>query len=235
MSLIEKIALGTPYLFLKKIPYAWIAAVALWTWPPIVSGVFLGIIALGLVMMVLQQRSWEAKILRECHTHGQAYRVRPRMPLILQVRNAAIVLAGSAILAVLLRGQLSLSGPQWFFLVAGFAFLYRDYVIFGASAVYLVTSEGIGVRWVPGHVDYRLFFHYNEMDTIARVQNPADLPAHYDTLSPMRGKKEGVLLRAKHSEGFSRELGHILLTPPDPQEFLAHVPATLIQPPSLMR
>jgi hypothetical protein len=84
-------------------------------------------------------------------------------------------------------------------------------------------------------VDYRLFFNYSEMDSIARVQDPADLPSHYDTLSPMRGKKEGVLLKAKRSEGFSRELGHILLTPPDPQEFLAHVPATLVQVPTLRR
>ncbi len=235
MKFLERVVLDTPYLFLKKIPYAWIPVVALWTWPPVISGLFLGIILLGLAAMVLQQRFWEAKVLRESMSEEPAYRAHPHMPWWMRLRNLALVLAGSAVIGFLLGGRLSLSGMQWFLLVAGFMFLYKDALLFGASAVYLVTRRGIGVRWVPGHVDYRLFFPYNEINSITRVRAGDKLPEKLDVLSPVRGQKEGVLLMAKRMDGFSSQIGHVLLTPDDPDEFLQQVPATLISGHSFVR
>lgn len=235
MKIFEKLVLDTPYLFLKKIPYAWIAVVAFWSWPPVVAGVFLAIIALGLITMALQQRFWEKKVLREFQKGGQAYRVQPRMPLATRLRNVALVLGGSALLGFLLNGRLNMTGWQWFLLASGLMFLYKDALLFGASAVYLVTARGIGVRYVPGHIDYRLFFRYTEIDYLSRICAGDKLPQPLDVLSPVRGQKEGVLLVAKRMGGFSSELGHVLLTPDDPEAFLAQVPATLVYQESWIR
>src|SRR6185436_8913219 len=153
----------------KKIPYAWIAAVALWAWPPVASGIFLGIILLGLLLMRAQQYFWEVKITREFQKEGKPYRDHPRLPIGLQLRNLALVLAGSAVLGLLFGGRLGLQGWQWFLLAAGLMVLYKDTLLFGASAVYLVTPRGIAVRYIPAHVDYRMFLKYDEIDKIARV------------------------------------------------------------------
>ena len=229
MRFFENFVLETPYLFLKKIPYAWVVVVAFWAWPPIVAGIFAGIIALGLWMMFLQQRYWEAKIYREFQKEGAPYRVQPRSPLKTRLRNVAFVLGGSAILGLLLNNRLSLTGLQWFLLASGLMLLYRDAYIFGASAVYVVTPRGIGVRYIPGHVDYRLFFRYSEINYVTRVRAGDKLPKNTSVLSPTRNKKEGILLVAKLMDGFSNQLGQILLTPDDPEAFLAQLPATLIQ------
>ena len=65
MKAFHSFVLSIPYLFLKKIPYAWVFVIALWAWPPVVSGIFVGIILLGLWFMVMQQKAWEAEIARE--------------------------------------------------------------------------------------------------------------------------------------------------------------------------
>lgn len=235
MKFLENLVLDTPYLFLKKIPYAWIPVVAFWSWPPIVPGLFLAVIALGLVMMLLQQRFWEAKVLRENAVEGTAPRFQPRMPLWMRLRNLALVLAGSALLGWLLNGRLNLTGVQWFLLASGFMFLYKDALLFGASTVYLVTPRGIAVRFVPGHVDYRLFFPYNEINFISCVKDGEKLPERLNVLSPVRSRRDGVLLMAKRMDGFSSQLGHALLTPDHPEEFLKQVPATLVQDSHLIR
>lgn len=235
MRFLENFVLDTPYLFLKKIPYAWFFAVIFATWAPLVAGMLVLLVALGLLFMALQQRFWEAKIHREFQKEGTAYRVQPRMPLRLQVRNVALVLAGSLALAFLLGGRLNMTGWQWFLMTSGLMFLYRDALIFGATAVYLVTPRGIGVRYIPGHVDYRLFFRYTEINHVTRVGAGDKLPTRTSVLSPMRGQKEGILLTAKLMDGFSSELGQILLTPDDPEAFLAQIPATLIQNEVLLR
>lgn len=229
MRFFENLILETPYLFLKKIPYAWLFAVIFLTWAPLISAILVLIIALGLWFMFLQQRFWEAKILREHQKEGAAYRVQPHMPRKTQIRNALLVLAGSALLGLLLNGRLNMTGLQWFLLSSGLMFLYRDAMLFGASVVYLVTPRGIGVRYVPGHVDYRLFFRYSEINYVSRVGASDKLPINTSILSPVRGQKEGILLMAKLMDGFSKEMGHVMLTPDDPEAFLAQLPATLIQ------
>ncbi len=235
MRFIENLVLEIPYLFLKKIPYLWILAVAFWAWPPILSAVLTGIILLGLLLMILQQRFWEARIQRDFQKEGQPYRDQPRAPLDYQLRNLALVLAGSALIGLLLGGRLNLTSLQWFLLCAGLMLLYKDALIFGASAVYLITPRGIAVRFVPGHVDYRLFFRYNEINHIVRVKSRDEMPKNLDELSPIGGQKEGVLLLAKHPDGFSSEIRHVLLTPANTDNFMAQIPATLIEKAALMR
>jgi hypothetical protein len=46
MRVLEQFILDIPYLFLKNIPYAWLAAVFFWSWPPVFSSVFLPIVLL---------------------------------------------------------------------------------------------------------------------------------------------------------------------------------------------
>ncbi len=229
MRFLENFVLNTPYLFLKKIPYAWLLVILFWAWPPIASGIFAAIIALGLLMMALQQRFWEKKIYREFQKEGQLYRDQPRAPFGYQARNVTWVLAGSALLGILMGGRLNISSLQWFLLAAGLMLLYKDALIFGASAVYLVTQRGIAVRFVPGHIDYRLFFRYTEINYIVRVHEGDKLPKRLDVLSPNRKSQEGVLVVSKLADGFTREIGQVLLTPTDVDAFLAQIPATLIQ------
>ncbi|MFZ5881695.1 MAG: hypothetical protein ACOY0R_20200 [Chloroflexota bacterium] len=229
MRFFENFVLDIPYLFLKKIPYSWFFAVIFLTWAPAVSALLMVVIVLGLGLMALQQRFWEAKIRREFQKEGQPYRVQPRMPVKTQALNAALVLAVSAFVGYMLGGRLNMTGWQWFLLTSGFMFLYRDALLFGATAVYLVTPRGIGARYVPGHVDYRLFFRYTEINYVSRVRAGDKLPTNTSVLSPVRGRKEGILLTAKLMDGFSKELGQVLLTPNDPEAFLAQIPATLIQ------
>ncbi|MBI5297757.1 MAG: hypothetical protein HY869_19945 [Chloroflexi bacterium] len=229
MSFLENFVLDIPYLFLKKIPYSWFFAIIFLTWAPALSALLVLIIALGLWLMALQQRFWEAKIQREFQKEGTPYRVQPRMPIGTQLQNAAWVLAGSLFVAFMLHDRLNMTGVQWFLLTSGFMFLYRDAMLFGATAVYLVTPRGIGARYIPGHVDYRLFIRYTEINYVTRIRAGDKLPTNTSVLSPVRGRKEGILLVAKLMDGFSNQLGQILLTPDDPEAFLAQIPATLIQ------
>lgn len=229
MSFLENFVLDIPYLFLKKIPYSWFFAIIFLTWAPALSALLVLIIALGLWLMALQQRFWEAKIQREFQKEGTPYRVQPRMPISTQLQNAAWVLAGSLFVAFMLHDRLNMTGVQWFLLTSGFMFLYRDAMLFGATAVYLVTPRGIGARYIPGHVDYRLFFRYTEINYVTRIRAGDKLPTNTSVLSPVRGRKEGILLVSKLMDGFSNQLGQILLTPDDPEAFLAQIPATLIQ------
>jgi hypothetical protein len=227
LRFIENLVLETPYLFLKKIPYAWVAAVALWAWPPVAAGAFLAIILFGLLMMVLQGIFWERKITREHQKSGQPFRDRPRASPGFQLRNLALVLAGSALLGLLLEGRLGLQGWQWFLLSAGLMVLYKDTLVFGAAAVYLVTEDGIGARYVPAHVDYRLFFKYREIKQVKRVKEGDKIPGDTFVLSPTRKPGDGVLLIPNRSTGFSPRIGHVLLTPTDVETFLAKLPAYL--------
>lgn len=229
MSFLENFVLDIPYLFLKKIPYSWFFAIIFLTWAPALSALLVLIIALGLWLMALQQRFWEAKIQREFQKEGTPYRVQPRMPIRTQLQNAAWVLAGSLFVSFMLHDRLNMTGVQWFLLTSGFMFLYRDAMLFGATAVYLVTPRGIGARYIPGHVDYRLFIRYTEINYVTRVRAGDKLPTNTSVLSPVRGRKEGILLVSKLMDGFSNQLGQILLTPDDPEAFLAQIPATLIQ------
>ena len=226
MKFLEQFILEVPYLFLKKIPYAWLGVVAFWSWPPLVSGILLAIVLVGLLMMAWQEHAWETRIIREFHT-GQArpHIEHPHAPRAFQVRNLVLVLAASALLGWLLNGRFSLSGVQWFLLLSGCILLYKDGLLFGAAVTYIVTDQGIGIRYVPGHIDYRLFFKFHEIWKAVRTKVPESLPLRWDVLVPRRRLQEGVLLYATRREGFSKQLqGELLLAPVDIDAFLKLIP-----------
>jgi len=225
MKLLDNFILGIPYLFLKKIPYAWLAAVAFWSWPPVVSGVFLVIVLLGLLAILWQKKAWEAKIVREQHRgETRVYIDRPHIPRLVQLRNLALLCLASGLLAWLLNGRLYMSGWQWFFLLTGFMLLYKDSLLLGTSVTYVVTDQGVGIRITPGHVDYRLFFKYYEIRQAERRQMPKEVPLQWDVLVPGKRVWDGILFSPKNRNGFSPQFqGDLLLAPTDREAFLERI------------
>jgi hypothetical protein len=222
MRVLEKFILGVPTALLKKIPYAWLGAVFFWSWPPVFSGILLGIVLAGVLMLAWQERAWEARIKREHHGGGSSLYVdHPHIARTVQIRNLVLVLAGSGLLGWLLNGLVGLSGLLWSILFAGFMLLQRNIVLFGAAVTYLITDQGIGIRYVPGQVDYRLFFRFNEIWQVERVAVPERVPSRWDVLTPQRHPKEGLLLYATRREGFSKQIkSEVLLAPSDMGRFM---------------
>jgi hypothetical protein len=222
MRVLDKFILKIPYLFLKKIPYAWLAVVYFWIWPPVLSSLFLAIVLLGLGMMVWQNQAWINRIRREFSGgKKELYLDRAHAGRIFQLRNLALVLAASAVLGWLLNHRLTLSGLQWALLLAGFMLLYRDAYLFGPAVTYIVTDQGIGIRYVPGHVDYRLFFKFREIRQATPTKVPKRIPRGWQMLAAQRHPQEGILLTAMKHSGFSKEIpGEILVVPTDSQKFL---------------
>ncbi len=224
MRIFNAFVLDIPYLFLKKIPYAWVLVVILWTWPPIFSGIFAGIILLGLWFMNMQQRAWEAGIASE---YRVLYRDEPRAPVSYQVRNGILVCVGSAIAGWLINGQFGLSAIQWTLLFAGLMFLYRDAILFGAGVVYLVTNKGIAVRFVPGHIDYRLFFRFDEILNIENRISEKIPPISWSKLTPRRAADRGLLLNPKNIDGFSKQIQEVFISPTNIEKFIEHFPPSV--------
>jgi hypothetical protein len=230
MKWLEQFLLEIPYLFLKKIPYAWVGVAAFWSWPPLASGALMALVLLGLGMMVGQNRAWEAKIRREFHGGDAApYMDHPHAPRTFQLRNLVLVLAASALLGWLLNGRFGLDAWQWALLLAGVMLLYKDAFLFGAAVTYIITDQGVGVRYVPGHVDYRLFFKFHEIRRVVRMKTPERIPRRWDMLVPKKYPGEGVLLFAVRPEGFSKQIqSEVFLAPTDIGKFLeeltGHVP-----------
>ena len=233
MKFLERFILGVPYLFLKKIPYAWLGVVFFWGQPLTLSGILMAIVLLGLLMMAWQEQAWEARITREFQS-GPAKPIidHPSAPRMFQLRNLLLVLVGSAGVGWLLNGRLNMSGLQWFLILAGFMLLYKDGLLFGAAVTYIITDQGIGIRFVPGHVDYRLFFKFREIRQVIRTKVPAKLPLHWDALTPRKQMKEGLLVYAARMRGFSKQFqGELLLAPTDLEGFLDHLPRHLVAEP----
>jgi hypothetical protein len=238
MRIFENFILGVPYLFLKKIPYAWLALIILWVWPPVlISWILVGIIVTGLLMMDWQRRAWEAQLVREHHEgSGKPFIDRPKMPLQIQLRNLALLALGSGLVAWIFQGQLALGFWQWFCLFVGFMLLYMDHRLLGATTVYILTDQGIGIRFAPGHVDFRLYFSYGEIWRAQRIDVPKNLPARWSLVTPVRQPDEGVLLTSRNRDGFIRQIkSEMLLAPSDINTFLAHFPSRLIKEGSTMR
>jgi hypothetical protein len=221
MQLLDRLILGIPYLFLKKIPYAWLGAVFFWSRPQVFSAILLAIVLLGLGMMAWQEQAWERKIRREFSKRGQPYRDQPHAARSFQARNFVLVCAATGLLGWLLQGRLGLTALQWFLLLAGFMLLYKDSLFFGAAVTYLITDQGVGIRFVPGHVDYRLFFKFKEIREAVRTDLPEQVPLRWEVLAPRRTRQSGVLLYSYRQAGFSKQIqGPLFLAPADREDFL---------------
>jgi hypothetical protein len=220
---LDHFILAIPVLFIKQFPYAWIAGITLWSWPPTFSVVFLFIILIGLLMLRWQSSAWISNLRREhAFKDGKFYVDQPPFSVMDSVRKILILLAGAALLAWLLNGQLRLSFWQIFLIVVGFTLLYRDTQFFGAPTTYIVTDQGIGIHFTPGHIDYRLFFTFREISRIEKTKYEKD--QNWDAFVRNRNTQEGLLMTPKNPNGFTKRIEKLFIAPHDREKFLEQLP-----------
>jgi len=223
--LFDRFILGFPVLFLKQYPYAWIAIVALWPRSPFLASLFLGVVVLGLLSLRWQTTAWISHIRRErAGTDGKFYVDQPPVAWQSATRNITALIVGSILGAYVLKGQFGLSFWQLLVMLAGFSIFYQDTRFFGAAVTYIITAIGIAIRFVPGHIDYRLFLPFRE---ISRIEKTAFQPdRNWDLFARIRHTKEGegLLMTPKNPNGFTRRIEKLFIAPQDRERFLAELP-----------
>ena len=220
---LDRFILAIPVLFIKQFPYAWIAAITFWSWPPTFSLVFLVIILIGLLALRWQSSAWISNLQREhSFKEGKFYVDQPPFYWKDSARKILILAAGAAFLAWLLKGQFGLSFWQIFLIILGFTLLYRDTQFFGASTTYVITDQGIGIHFVPGHIDYRLFLNFKEISRIQKSRYQKDL--NWDAFVRNRNTPDGLLMTPKNPNGFTKRIEKLFIAPNDPEKFLEQLP-----------
>lgn len=220
---LDRFILGFPVLFLKQYPYAWIGFVVFLPRAPKVATLFLGVVILGILSLRWQSAAWISHIQRQYADGGGKFYVdQPPIPWQKTIRNIVLLVAGSALIAFLLKSQLQLTFWQFFFLFFGLMLFYRDTLFFGSAATYIITATGIAIRFVPGHIDYRLFLPFRE---ISRIE-PRDYKPSTDTdLFARTGDiKNGLLMIPKDPKGFTKRLDKLFIAPKDIDQFVEHLP-----------
>jgi hypothetical protein len=221
MRIFENIILDTPYLFLKKIPYAWFAAVVFLSSLPAVSVAFILITLLGLLAMWYQEMAWQKSVLRDFHDSTQPYIIdRPKTSPGYWLRNLVILLACSLLISWFVRDIFELSFTQWFLLIAGVMLLYKDTLIFGAYTTFILTSRGLAIRYIPGHVDYRILLKYSEIKDARLIDKPDQEPLDWTIVSPIHSVKRGILLFPANSLSFTKTIEKLFIFPTQPEVFL---------------
>src|SRR5690349_22557862 len=222
---LDQFILAIPVLFIKQFPYAWIAAVVLWSWPPAFSVVFLSVILIGLLMLRWQSGAWVSNLKREhAFQDGKFYVDRPPLSWVEAARKILVLMAGAGLLAWLFKGQFGLSFWQIFLIIVGFTVLYRDTQFFGAPTTYVITDQGIGIHFVPGHIDYRLFLTFKEIGRIEKRTYQKD--ENWDAFVRSRNTREGLLMSPRNPNGFTRRIEKLFIVPNDMGSFLAQLPRT---------
>jgi len=221
---LERFILGIPRLFLKQYPYAWFPAIVLWTWPPNISLIFFIIIAIGMLSVYWQANAWISHMKRDyAPGDGKFYVDRPTIPWERTVRNIAILLVGSGLIASLLKGQFGLAFWQVLIMLTAFTLTYQDARFFGAPVTYIITATGIAVYFAPGHLDYRLFFTFKEIARIERTQYQKG--KNWDYFARMRDVgADGLLLVPKDINGFSKRMEKLFIVPDDIEKFVDQLP-----------
>ena len=220
---LDRFILGIPRLFIKQFPYAWFPLVVLWAWALNFSVVFLLIILMGLSILRWQSSAWMSHMRREhAPGDGKFYVDRPAIPWGRAARNISILLAGSGLVAFLLKGQFGLNFWQFLFIIVGFTLSYRDAQFFGYPTVYIITASGIGIYFAPGHLDYRLFLKFKEISRIERCAFQKDMGWSYFARS--RNVKDGLLFIPKDPNGFSKRMKRLFIVPQDIEKFLEQLP-----------
>jgi hypothetical protein len=220
---LDHFILAIPVLFIKQFPYAWIAAVVFWTWPPAFSFLFLAIIVMGLLALRWQSSAWISNLRREhAFPEGKFYVDHPPFSPLDSVRKIAILVAGAALLAWLLRGQLGLTFWQLFLIIVGFTLLYRDTQFFGAPTTYVITDQGIGIHFTPGHIDYRLFLAFKEISRIEKCT--FEKGNNLDAFTRTRETQDGLLLIPKNPNGFTKRIEKLFIAPSHREIFLEQLP-----------
>jgi hypothetical protein len=220
---LDHFILGFPVLFIKQFPYAWIAVVVFWAWPPSFSVVFLAVIAIGLFMLRWQSIAWVSNLRREhASKDGKFYVDESPFPLAASAQKVLLLFLGGAVVAWLLNGRLELNFWQYFIMIVGFMLLYQDTLFFGPPATYVITDQGVGIRFVRGHLDYRLFFPFREVSRVQKSEYKKD--DDWDLLARTQDTKEGLLMLPRDPNGFSRRIGKLFIVPKNIDEFLNQLP-----------
>jgi hypothetical protein len=229
-TFLDRFILGFPVLFLKQYPYAWIAAVAVLPRSPSVAVLFFAIVAIGLLALRWQSAAWISEMRRRyAGKDGKFHIDQPRPAWQQAMRNIAFLVAGSLLIAYLLRGQFGLSFWEIVTIVVGFTIFYQDTRFFGADVTYLIVAQGIAIRFVPGHLEYRLFLSFDEISRIEKAEYQKD--RGWDLFARTLNTKEGLLLIPKSPKGFTRRIEKLFIAPQDREGFLAALPHGYMQYP----
>jgi hypothetical protein len=221
-SFLDRFILGIPRLYIKQFPYAWIVFIALWTWPPNLSLIFLLIILLGLLMVQWQHSAWISTMRNEYAANGGKFYVdRPSVPFQRTLRNILILLAAAGAVAFFLNRQIGLASWQVFLIIVGFSLFYRNPMFFGAPTTYIVTASGIAIYFAPTNLDYRLFVKFEEISRIERCGFQKD--KGWDCFARMR-TEDGLLLVPKNPNGLTKRIEKLFIAPRDIDKFLAQLP-----------
>ena len=220
---LDRFILAFPVLFLKQYPYAWIALVAFWPKSPLVASLFLLVLVAGILALRWQSTAWISHMRREyAGKDGKFYVDEPPVSWQKAARNIAILIGWSILGAFVLRGQFGLSFWQILIMLVGFTIFYQDTRFFGAAVIYIITATGIAIRFVPGHIDYRLFLTFKEISRIERGVYQKD--KNWDLFARLRDTKEGLLMTPKNPNGFTRRVEKLFIAPGDREQFLAQLP-----------
>jgi len=220
---LDRFILGFPVLFLKQYPYAWIAVVALWPRSAGLSALFLSVILMGVLSLRWQHAAWISQMRRQhAGRDGKFYIDEPPVPWQYAVRNIAVMIALSIVVAFLLKGQFGLNFWQYFIMAIGFTVFYRDTQFFGATSTYIITATGIGIRLVPGHLDYRLFLPFKEISRIERGEYKKS--SDTDLFARTREARDGLLLIPKDPKGFTTRIEKLFIVPQDVDKFVEQLP-----------
>jgi hypothetical protein len=220
---LNRFILGFPVLFLKQYPYAWIAVVALWPRSPSIAAIFLAIVAAGILSLRWQAVAWISYMrYRYAGQDGKFHVDHPPVDWRRTARRIALLVVGAFAIAWLLQGRFGLTFWQYVIIIVGFTLFYQDARFFGADVTYIITASGLAIRFVPGHLDYRLILSYKEISRIepkAYKNDPAvDLFARTDQAC------QGLLLIPKDPKGFTRRIDRIFIAPADLEQFMKELP-----------
>lgn len=223
LTTLDRFILEFPRLYIKQFPYAWIALVVLWTWPPNLSLLFLAVILLGLAMLHWQYHAW-LRAMRQTHAPqgGKFHMDRPALPWARAIRNIILLLLLCGGVAYVIRDQFNLTFWQVLLINVGFVLMYQDALFFGAPVTYIITATGIAIYYAPGHLDYRLFFRFDEIQHLERRGFEKD--RGWSLFARLRENKDGLLLIPKNPAGFSKRLQRVFLAPQDINAFLEQLP-----------
>jgi hypothetical protein len=114
-------------------------------------------------------------------------------------------------------------------MLVGFTTFYQDTRYFGAAVTYIITATGIAIRFVPGHIDYRLFLPFREISRIEKREYQKD--QGWDLFVRGRDTREGLLMTPKDPRGFTRRIEKLFIAPEDRERFLAELPHGFAPPP----
>jgi len=179
-------------------------------------------------MLYWQSRAWISNLHREHAYQGGKFHVdQPPVSLEKLAQRFLILLIGASLFAWLLNGRFGLNFWQLFLMAIGFTLCYYDTRFFGADTTYVITHEGIGIRFIPGHIDYRLFLSFKEISHLEKKEYQKD--ENWDLFARSRDTKNGLLLIPKNPNGFTRRVDKLFIAPKDVERFLEQLPQGFVR------